>query len=224
VAHRGTVFLDEIGDMPAEVQPRLLKALEEKRFRRLGEVNERSVDVKLLAASAQPLELLVEQKRFRSDLYFRLASLPLRIPPLRERREDIVPLAEQLLTRLASSEHRTTGISLDAQAREALEQYAWPGNVRELRNCLERAVLLCNQRVLGASDLHLTPGRSAPSDAGSVGAGDDITLAELERSHILRVLEREGHVEAAAVKLGIPRSTLYQKLKQYRTAHRGSEG
>ncbi len=219
VAHRGCVFLDEIGDMAQDVQPRLLKVLEDKRFRRLGEVNERSVDIHLIAASAQPLATLVGQGRFRSDLYFRLNSLPLEIPPLRERREDIVPIAEHLLGRLAR-EGRRNGVTLADDALRALEQHSWPGNVRELRNCLERALLLSDKSVLNASDLRLDPPRQQQLASNSDDV-NDVTLAELERRHIQRILEREGgQVEAAAAKLGIPRSTLYQKLKQYRsTAH-----
>ncbi len=216
VAHRGTMFLDEIGDMPQDVQPRLLKVLEDKRFRRLGEVSERSVDVNLIAASAQPLASLVAQGRFRGDLYFRLNSVPLEIPPLRERREDLVPLARHLLMRLARESHRGA-VELGDDACRAIEQHPWPGNVRELRNCLERAVLLGDQPVLGTRDLRLAQTRAAPAAGTSGDSADaDLTLAELERRHILRVLDREGQVEAAAVKLGIPRSTLYQKLKQYR--------
>ena len=218
VAHRGTMFLDEIGDMPQDVQPRLLKVLEDKRFRRMGEVSERSVDVNLIAASAQPLASLVAQGRFRGDLYFRLNSVPLEIPPLRERREDLVPLARHLLVRLAREGHRGA-VELGDDACRAIEQHAWPGNVRELRNCLERAVLLGDQPVLGARDLRLAQTRAAPG-GGSPGdsADAELTLAEVERRHILRVLDREGQVEAAAIKLGIPRRTLYQKLKQYRGA------
>ncbi len=218
VAHRGTMFLDEIGDMPQDVQPRLLKVLEDKRFRRLGEVSERSVDVNLIAASAQPLPSLVAQGRFRGDLYFRLNSVPLEIPPLRERREDLVPLTQHLLVRLAREGQRGA-VELDDDARRAIEQHPWPGNVRELRNCLERAVLLGDQPVLSVRDLRLAQTRQAPpSAAAQVDDDADLTLAELERRHILRVLDREGQVEAAAAKLGIPRSTLYQKLKQYRGA------
>ncbi len=217
VAHRGCVFLDEIADMPQDVQPRLLKVLEDKRFRRLGEVNERSVDVHLIAASAQPLATLVGQGRFRSDLYFRLNSLPLEIPPLRERREDIAPIAEHLLGSLAVTGRRN-GVLLADDALRVLEQHSWPGNVRELRNCLERALLLSDKPVLNASDLHLDPPRQRPLASNSDDV-KDMTLAELERRHILRVLEREGgQVEAAAARLGIPRSTLYQKLKQYRSS------
>ena len=219
VAHRGTVFLDEVGDMPLDVQPRLLKVLEEKRFRRLGEVSERGVDVQLIAASAQPLATLADEKRFRSDLYFRLNSLPLELPPLRERREDIVPLAEDLLARLARDGRRSA--TLDSEANRLLEQYSWPGNVRELRNCLERALLLSDEPVLGARDLRLAETRRAAAARSDDAAQGDATLAEIERRHVLRVLGEEGgQVEGAAARLGIPRSTLYQKLKQYRAALR----
>ncbi|MEY2689509.1 MAG: hypothetical protein RL375_3708 [Pseudomonadota bacterium] len=220
VAHRGTLFLDEIADMPADVQPRLLKVLEDKRFRRLGETGERSVDVNLIAASAQPLSSMVATGRFRSDLYFRLDSLPLELPSLRDRREDIVPLACHLLTCLAA-EGRRSGVALSDDACRALEQHHWPGNVRELRNCLERALLLSDGAVLASRDLRLAAPRTTPPTA--TGEADDhgLTLADLERRHVLRTLAAAGgQVEIAAQRLGIPRSTMYQKLKQYRSSGR----
>src|SRR5207248_1836511 len=133
VADKGTLFLDEIGDMDLQVQPRLLKALEEKRFRRLGEVRDRVVDVRLIAATHHDLERAVAAKQFREDLYYRLSVLPLRLPALRERREDIPALAARLLG---------SGVSLSAEAERSLREYPWPGNVRELRNVLERARVL----------------------------------------------------------------------------------
>src|SRR5581483_10514432 len=137
VAHRGTLFLDEIGDMDVSLQPKFLKALEEKRFRRLGEVNERRVDVRLIAATNQDLGDLVREKRFRADLYYRINTVVLRVPPLRERTGDIPLLAGAILRRLAQEMGRPE-IELAADAVEALQAYPWPGNVRELRNVLER--------------------------------------------------------------------------------------
>jgi transcriptional regulator with PAS, ATPase and Fis domain len=208
VAHRGTLFLDEIGDVDPLVQPKLLKVLEDKRFRRLGDVRDRQVDVRLITATHQDLTQLVRDNRFRSDLYFRVNTIPLTVPPLRERREDIERLAQALLEGIASDLGRN-GLSLAPEAVRALEAYPWPGNIRELRNVLERAVLLCEGRTLGARDLRFeaTPGVAA-SEAS-------LTLAELERRHIERVLAAErGRVESAARRLGIPRSSLYQKLKR----------
>jgi DNA-binding NtrC family response regulator len=219
VAHRGVVFLDEIGDLDPQVQPKLLKVLDEKRFRRLGEVKDRQVDVQLVAASHQNLPQLVQEKKFRSDLYFRISTIPLRVPALRERAEDIPVLARQLLASLANDLGRR-GLRLSTEAERALTAHSWPGNVRELRNVLERAALLCGRDVLEASDLRFeSPGalHAAGIAAASVdGPATRLTLEELERIHIERVLlELGGRVTEASQRLGIPRSTLYQKIKRF---------
>jgi len=204
VADKGTLFLDEIGDMDLQVQPRLLKALEEKRFRRLGDVRDRVVDVRLIAATHHDLAAAVSQKKFREDLYYRLSVLPLRIPPLRERPEDVPALAHRLLN---------PGVTLAPEAMKALAAYSWPGNVRELRNVLERAQVLSQKQRLEPADLRLGAGhqsRAAEPD-------DAMTLEEMERRHIERMLKRAGgKVARAAELLGIARSSLYQKLKSYR--------
>jgi DNA-binding NtrC family response regulator len=204
VAHRGTVFLDEIGDMDLAVQAKLLKVLEEKRFRRLGSVSDRRVDVRLISATHQDLRRLVQEQRFRSDLYFRINTLSLFVPPLRERTEDIPVLARHLLQGLANH------FELSPEAEAALQAYAWPGNIRELRNVLERAVLLSGHDILSASDLRFeAPTAAAVSEV-------KLTLEEIERRHIERVLAQEqGNVARAAASLGIPKSSLYQKIKKY---------
>jgi DNA-binding NtrC family response regulator len=221
VAHRGSVFLDELGEMDPQVQPKLLKVLEEKRFRRLGEVEDRTVDVRLIAATHQDLAEGVRAQRFRGDLYFRISTLPLRLPALRERPEDIPLIARALLARL-SRELGRPGLELTPAAEAALRAYPWPGNIRELRNVLERAVLLASHEVLGPGDLlfnHavarvLGPPPAEPAPSAPEAAELDLTLREVERRHIERVLAAEGgHVERAARRLGIPRSSLYQKLK-----------
>jgi DNA-binding NtrC family response regulator len=210
VAHGGTMFLDEIGDVDPQLQPKLLKVVEEKRFRRLGEVSDRTVDVRLIGATHHDLEAMSQDGRFRRDLYFRISTIPLLLPPLRERAADIPLLAQQLLDGIA----RTVGrrqVTISPAAMAMLVAYGWPGNVRELRNVLERAVLLAEGDTLDPDDFALT-GRA------SVPAGDDLslTLEQLERKHIERVLAaEEGRVERAAERLGIPRSSLYQKLKRY---------
>jgi transcriptional regulator with PAS, ATPase and Fis domain len=210
VAHRGTVFLDEVGDVDPLVQPKLLKVLEEKRFRRLGDVRDRQVDVRLITATHQDLTRLVRDNRFRSDLYFRINTIPLTVPALRERKEDIELLSRNLLKGIASDLKRS-GLALSPEAVRALEAYPWPGNIRELRNVLERGALLCEGRVLGPPDLRF----EAQATAASVG-DTGLTLAELERRHIESVLREErGRVEAASRRLGIPRSSLYQKLKRF---------
>ncbi len=212
VAHRGVVFLDEIGDLDPQVQPKLLKVLEEKRFRRLGEVRDRQVDVQLIAATHQDLARLAREKRFRSDLYYRISTIPLRVPPLRERPEDIPILARELLEGLAADLGRR-GLRLSAGAEERLGRYAWPGNVRELRNVLERALLLGGSDVIEAGELRFE-GPGAPSS--DMAPGSALTLEELEREHIARVLQDlGGRVAEASHRLGIPRSTLYQKIKKF---------
>ena len=148
VAHRGTLFLDEIGDVDPQVQPKLLKVVEEKRFRRLGDVRDRQVNTRLIAATHQDLEGLVRDKRFRADLYFRISPLPLTVPPLRSRPEDIPPIANRLLAELAGDLGRAES-RLRPDAVEALQAYSWPGNIRELRNVLERALLLTDGTALG---------------------------------------------------------------------------
>ncbi|MFZ0060475.1 MAG: sigma-54 dependent transcriptional regulator [Pyrinomonadaceae bacterium] len=211
VAHRGTMFLDEIGDVDLQIQPKLLKVLEDKRFRRLGDVRDRQVDVRLIAATHQDLGKLVREKRFRDDLYFRVSTIPLAFPPLRERVEDIPTVAQYLLEKVAADLGRGE-IRLDPESIRALQSYSWPGNIRELRNVIERAVLLSEQRTISIKDLQFdgNSGNRTPY------LDTNLTLSELERQHIERVLQEEqGRVEKAALRLGIPRSSLYQKLKKY---------
>ena len=211
VAHRGTIFLDEIGDVDLQIQPKLLKVLEEKRFRRVGDVRDRQVDVRLIAATHQDIGQLVREKKFRDDLYFRVSTIPLAFPPLRERIEDIPIMAEHLLSDLAIDIGRGE-IKLEPDSIKALQSYSWPGNVRELRNVIERAVLLSEQKNIRLKDLHFDgqPGRTAAY------LDSNLTLSELEQLHIERVLrEEKGRVERAAARLGIPRSSLYQKIKKY---------
>jgi DNA-binding NtrC family response regulator len=226
VAHRGTLFLDEIGDMPLELQPKLLKVLEDRQFRRLGEVRDRPFDARLIAATHQELAEQARTGRFRADLYFRISTLHLELPPLRTRAEDLPAIAADLLERLASEIGRPS-VSLTEGALAALQGYAWPGNVRELRNVLERAVLLGRGDEIHRRDLafervdpRATPAFSAavaaPAAAGEGEGADwaDLTLAEVEQRHIERVLRlEEGNVERAARRLGVSRSSLYQKVK-----------
>lgn len=211
IAHKGTVFLDEIGDVDLQVQPKLLKVLEEKQFRRLGDVRDRKVDIRLIAATHHDMGKLVQQRRFRDDLYFRISTIPLITPPLRERVEDVPLLVGYLLERL-SHDIGTGMIEISPEAMRALQSYSWPGNIRELRNVLERAVLLSGSRLLTERDLHFDSQMEAEPLENNSGK----TLDEVERQYIELVLTQEGgRVEIAAKKLGIPRSSLYYKLKQY---------
>ena len=209
VGHRGTIFLDEIGDIDPNVQPKLLKVVEEKRFRRMGDVRDRFVDVRLLAATHQDLRHLIETKVFRSDLYFRISTVPLAIPPLRERHDDIPAIASSLLLRICSDMARPPA-QISPKALERLRSYYWPGNIRELRNVLERALLFTDRPVLEPGDLSFEPGPEHRSNSYK----SDWTLDELERFHIANVFSGESkNVENTAKHLGIAKSTLYQKLK-----------
>jgi DNA-binding NtrC family response regulator len=213
VAHRGVTFLDEIGDLDPQVQPKLLKVLEEKRFRRLGEVRDRQVDIQLIAATHQDLAGLTREKRFRSDLYYRISTIPLRMPALRERSEDIPVLARRLLEGFSNDLGRR-GLTLSPDAERRLTTYSWPGNVRELRNVLERALLLSGRDMIASEDLRFEGPGAAPTVAASPGA--PLTLEDLEKRHIASVLQTlGGRVAEASQRLGIPRSTLYQKIKKY---------
>jgi DNA-binding NtrC family response regulator len=211
VAHQGVLFLDEIGDVDAQVQPKLLKVLEEKKFRRVGEVRDRRVDIQLIAATHQDLGEHVREKKFRSDLYFRISTIPLTIPPLRERLEDVPVIARYLLEGFVADLGHS-GLQLSESAERALMGYRWPGNIRELRNVLERAILLSDRRMIGVKDLRF----DAPSSGGGMEDLSNLTLEEMERRHIELVLRQEqGRVVAAAQRLGIPRSSLYQKIQKY---------
>jgi DNA-binding NtrC family response regulator len=235
IAHRGTVFLDEIGDMDPIVQARLLKVLEEKRFRRLGEVKDRQVDVRLVAATHRDVAGMVRDRTLREDLYYRINTLPLHVPALRERREDVPVLARHLLARLLGETGRAA-VTLTADAEALLLEHDWPGNIRELRNVLERALLRSREGAeIGPDEIRFdqaarapaataalssTPARPATEARDAVEAEPEtngtLTLAELERRHIEKTLSEEnGHVERAAKRLGIPRSTLYERLKRY---------
>ena len=209
VGHRGIVFLDEIGDMDPAIQPKLLKALEEKTFRRLGDVRDRHVDIRLIASTNLALEEMVQAKRFRDDLYYRISTLTLRIPPLRERPEDISLLAATILRGVCTRMGRPD-IQLGPKTVAVLQDYAWPGNIRELSNVLERAMVLQKGDRLEALDLGLEGRRTSLGSAET----DMVTLKEMERLHIERVLQRcSGNVTDAAQVLGMARRTLYDRMK-----------
>jgi Nif-specific regulatory protein len=235
LAHEGTIFLDEIGELSNACQTKLLRVLEQGELSRVGEARVRKVDVRLIAATNRDVEAEVAAGRFRQDLYYRLNVLTVRLPALRERGADLRKLAEHFL-RLAAERSGRRGMSYSEEAWAFLAQYRWPGNVRELRNLAERLAVLCPQEVIGARDL---PPEMRGGAAGKVGtdiildgqnaicppfpeggappAGGGLkTLEELEREHILRVLQTSaGNKKQAAEILGIDRSTLYAKLRAY---------
>jgi len=211
-ADRGTVFLDEITEMPMELQAKLLRALEDRKVRPVGADREQRVDVRVIAASNRPLAEAVEQGRFRGDLYYRLNVLTFHIPPLRERPEDVVVLAQHFSETLAAV-HGLAPVPFDAAELERLQRYHWPGNVRELRNVIERAVLLGrlpSQCCEGRHEAGAPPSRTN-------GYPTDWSMDAVERDHMLRVLAAHGgNKSAAARSLGISRKTLERKLVQWR--------
>jgi len=210
VADKGTAFLDEIGDIDASVQAKLLKVVEEKSFRHLGGTQDRKVDIRLLAATHRDLRKLVQENKFRSDLYYRISMLPVRLPALRERLEDLPELAAGLLDRIGKEMGRAE-LHLHPEALEKLGRYHWPGNIRELKNTLERAVLMSD----GTEIVKERVDFAAPED-GPAGTEFTGTLEEVERAHIQATLKAtDGNISRAAQRLGISRGTLHAKIKEY---------
>jgi NtrC-family two-component system response regulator AlgB len=210
-AEGGTLFLDEVGDLPPAVQPKLLRFLQEKAYERVGETQTRHGDVRLIAATNRDLDAEVRAGRFREDLFYRLNVIEVTLPPLRERRRDILPLAENLLRFFARQSGKpVTGFT--AEARTALERHGWPGNLRELRNAVERGVILAAGPEVGVSDL---PAQLGTRPAKRVEVGGAVMLDELEAEHIRRVLAAAPSLDEAAQTLGIDPSTLYRKRKRY---------
>ncbi|HYP89453.1 MAG TPA: sigma 54-interacting transcriptional regulator [Polyangiaceae bacterium] len=224
----GTVFLDEIGEFPQRLQPKLLQVLESREILSVGSVKPRSVDVRFVAATNRDLEAEALSGDFRSDLYYRLAGFTFIIPPLRERREDILPLALEFLRKLCLDQGRSSPVRIRDDAAIHLLDYAWPGNVRELRNVMERALVLCDGQSIGPEHLPLDKMRSVvlvsqPKPSASNQRDTELPVADLsaeelaERQRILDVLaECAGNQSQAAEVLGISRSTLVNRLNTYR--------
>ncbi|HEX5020650.1 MAG TPA: sigma 54-interacting transcriptional regulator, partial [Candidatus Binatia bacterium] len=210
LAHRGTLFLDEVGDIPLELQPKLLRVLQEQEFERLGSTRTQRVDVRLIAATNADLPRLISEKQFRSDLYYRLNVFPIVIPPLRERREDIPVLVRYFAQKYARRMKKHID-SIAPEAMKALCEYPWPGNVRELENFIERAVILSS-----GSDLRFTIGELNPA-IETAESKIATTLEDAEREHILKALEETGWVvggaSGAAARLGMKRTTLQSRIK-----------
>lgn len=212
LADQGSLFLDEIGDIPLELQPKLLRVLQEQEFERLGSTRTKKVDVRIVAATHCDLEEMILEKQFRSDLYYRLNVFPICIPPLRERPEDIPLLVRHFVQEAARRMNKTID-AIPSATMEALSQYRWPGNIRELENVIERAVILSPSSVLrvplGDLRSRISPGH---------GSGKPHTIADVEREHIRAVLKETGWVlsgpRGAATRLGLNRSTLYFRMKK----------
>ncbi|HVA84631.1 MAG TPA: sigma-54 dependent transcriptional regulator [Candidatus Binataceae bacterium] len=214
-ADGGTVFLDEIADLSATLQTKFLRFVQEQSFERVGGDRTIRVDIRIIAASNRDLRAEVAARRFREDLFYRLNVITLSVPPLRERREDIGPLAQWLLT-AASVRNRRAPMRLAPEAAAALKSYRWPGNVRELRNALERAAVLCRSEVIALEDLPDSVFRDVP-DSGPREAGQAASLEKIEREHIMRVLAQSATLDEAAATLGINVTTLWRKRKRYGT-------
>jgi formate hydrogenlyase transcriptional activator len=211
MADRGTLFLDEIGDLPLELQPKLLRALQEQEFERLGSGQTIRVNVRVVAATNQDLSKLVANKQFRLDLYYRLNVIPITLPPLRERVEDIPLLVEYFVRKLSARLNRCIDLIPD-EVMEVLKAHDWPGNIRELQNFIERAVVFSPESVLRLPLTDLKQMTKQPSAAASR------TLADAEREHILDVLKQTdgliGGMHGAASRLGLPRTTLVYKMRK----------
>ena len=214
IAEGGTVFLDEVGELSIDLQAKLLRALQEREIRPVGSTKQVLINVRILAATNRDLEQAVGQGLFRRDLYFRLDVLSLRIPPLRERREDIPLLADALLARVSRVSGRKHELSADAM--KALRAYDWPGNVRELENCIERCCALNSGPVIGTADLPGSIRGAAAHPANGDAGGKIVPLFDLEKQAILRTIAQlQGDKLRAAKLLGIGKTTLYRKLKEY---------
>lgn len=206
----GTLLMDEVGDLPPPIQPKLLRFLQDREYERVGQSVTRHADVRIIAASGVDLKQAVAEGRFREDLYYRLHVIPIWLPPLRERREDIPAVAERLLAMFNhANRKRIEGFSPDALA--TLQNYGWPGNLRELRNVVERAVILCRGNRLGIE--HLPEELVVPRTP--VRLGDPVALAVIEEQHIRRVLASAPNLQAAADILGVDATTLWRRRKQY---------
>jgi formate hydrogenlyase transcriptional activator len=209
LAHQGTLFLDEIGDMPLELQPKLLRVLQEQEFERLGSTRTIQVDVRIVAATNRHLFQMVEERRFRADLFYRLHVFPIALPPLRERVDDIPVLAWHFVRKFADRMNKEID-EIPDNVMDFLQQHSWPGNIRELQNFIERAVILSSGPVLCAplGDLRGSAGAHTPAASR--------TLADAERNHILEVLRQVDWVvggrRGAAVRLGLPRTTLLHRM------------
>ncbi len=214
LANRGTIFLDEVGEIPLELQPKLLRVLQEREFERLGSSRTLRSDARLIAATNRDLGTMVEEKAFRADLYYRLNVFPIHVPPLRERAEDIPSLVRHFVQQFARQMNRSID-TIPAESMVALRRYPWPGNIRELQNLIERAVILSPGAVLRVPVEEL----KAPASVDAVSNSDtQRTLADAERAHILAVLDETKWVLAgdsgAAVRLGMNRSTLRFRMKK----------
>jgi NtrC-family two-component system response regulator AlgB len=206
----GTLLLDEIGEMALTVQAKLLRFIQDKEYERLGDSTPRKADVRIIAATNADLEKLVEEGKFREDLFYRLNVINITIPPLRERKEDILSIAAEFLVNFCKINHKKfLGFTNDAE--KSLLAYAWPGNVRELRNTIERAVILASTPKIGVNDLSFNISQAE----GTPAIGDPVPIAAIEELHIRRILASTSSLQEAAETLGIDQATLWRRRKKY---------
>ena len=206
----GTLLLDEIGDLPANLQPKLLRFLQDKEYERVGDHTTRKADVRIISATNRDLNKAVQEGRFREDLFYRLYVIQIEIPSLRERPEDVTVLAERLLAFFGRARHHLF-LGFTLEALQALKQYHWPGNLRELRNVVERAAILCQADRVGVECL---PENLLPSESAA-RLGDRVSLEKIEEEHIRRVLATTKSLQEAADILGIDQATLWRRRKKY---------
>ena len=209
LAHGGTLFLDEIGNLSYHLQAKLLSAIQSRSIVRVGSNLSVPTDIRLICATNRNLPEMVTQKQFREDLLYRINTIHIEIPSLRERKEDILPLAEMFLSRYAAKYHKQ-GLGIDTGAQKKLRDYPWPGNIRELQHTVEKAVIVCETENIAEDNLLMaSPQVSAAQPAVS-------TLEQMERDMIVRAIRiNDGNMSAVAAQLGITRQTLYNKIKKY---------
>jgi NtrC-family two-component system response regulator AlgB len=206
----GTLLLDEIGDLPANLQPKLLRFLQDREYEKVGDYTTRKADVRIIASTNRDLDKAVKEGQFREDLFYRLNVIQIEIPPLRERPEDVMTFAERLLVFFGGARHHLF-LGFTSEALQVLKQYHWPGNLRELRNVVERAAILCQADRVGIEGL---PENLLPSDSGAK-LGDRVSLEKIEEEHIRRVLATTKSLQEAADILGIDQATLWRRRKKY---------
>jgi formate hydrogenlyase transcriptional activator len=225
-ADHGTLFLDEIGDLPLELQPKLLRALQEKQFERLGGGQTFQVDVRVIAATNQDLLRMVEERKFRADLYYRLNVFPMTLPPLRERVDDIPLLIEHFVQKFAQRQGKVID-QIPSEVFDVLKRYDWPGNIRELQNVIERGVIVTTGSVLSSQTADYVRGNSRTPRSVTGSEPTPIrTLIDAERAHITSILRETNWVvsgpRGAAVRLGLPRTTLHSRMQRLGIANEGT--
>jgi len=216
LADKGTIFLDEIGDLPLPLQPKILRVIQEKEFERVGGEKTLKVDVRLIAATSRELEELVSKGRFREDLYYRLNVVPIFLPPLRERKEDIPVLTEHFLEKF--NKENAKAVDINAEALHIFLNYHWPGNVRELENTIERLVVMSSDKIITSSDLPLAMREQSINSRQALSSGVPLisTLEKVEKTKILDALQKTGWVQAKAARLiGITSRQIGYKIKKY---------